>query len=101
MSCSYLCYLHCLRTGDVQVVSAPTGAGKTGVMELAILHLLSKHLVPGSRADGQQQMLSPMQGSHKVVYIGPIKALVQERHTDWQSRYGSNLGLRCVQLTGE
>lgn len=86
----------CLLTASLillQVISAPTGAGKTGVLELAMLRLLSKHLTT-------EQSLQPLQGGHKIVYIGPIKALVQERHNDWQARYGSQLGLRCVQLTG-
>eukprot|EP00882_Tetradesmus_deserticola_P028003 GHRQ01031164.1.p1 GENE.GHRQ01031164.1~~GHRQ01031164.1.p1 ORF type:complete len:248 (+),score=80.72 GHRQ01031164.1:76-744(+) len=91
------------------VVSAPTGAGKTGVMELAMLRLLSKHLTPVVVAHNsnphpqrqqQQQVLQALRGSSKTVYIGPIKALVQERQADWQRRFGM-LGLRCVQLTGD
>ncbi|WIA13166.1 hypothetical protein OEZ85_006758 [Tetradesmus obliquus] len=86
------------------VVSAPTGAGKTGVMELAILRLLSKHLTPAAaphpHMQQPQQVLQALKGRNKVVYIGPIKALVQERQADWQQRFGT-LGLRCVQLTGD
>ena len=88
----------------LQVVSAPTGAGKTGVMELAILRLLSKHLTPAAAPHPHmqqlQQVLQALKGRNKVVYIGPIKALVQERQADWQQRFGT-LGLRCVQLTGD
>ena len=40
----------------LQVVAAPTGSGKTGVMELAILRVFS---------------------SRKAVYLGPVRALVQ------------------------
>jgi replicative superfamily II helicase len=32
---------------------------------------------------------------------GPIRALVQERQTDWQARFGQVLGLKVVQLTGD
>lgn len=94
-----------------QVVSAPTGAGKTGVMELSMLRVLSKHLSPlhgstaagASRSSPQQQLqaLQALQGRHKLIYLGPIKALIQERQTDWQQRFGGTLGLRCVQLTGD
>jgi ATP-dependent DNA helicase HFM1/MER3 len=93
----------------LQVVSAPTGAGKTGVMELAMLRLLSKHLTPAaaphsshphSQMQQQQQVLQALKGRNKTVYLGPIKALVQERQADWQRRFGM-LGLRCVQLTGD
>ena len=59
-----------------------------------MLRLLSKHLTAA------EQSFQNTQGGHKIIYIGPIKALVQERHNDWQTRYGSRLGLRCVQLTG-
>lgn len=59
-----------------QVVSAPTGAGKTGVMELAILRLLSKQLTPQAGpaqpmgAPRQQQQFQAMHGSHKTIYLG-------------------------------
>lgn len=32
---------------------------------------------------------------------GPIKALVQERQQDWQARFGTALGLKVLQLTGD
>lgn len=81
------------------MVSAPTGAGKTGVMvgaaavlaalrrsvcahltgcccdlqELAILRLLSKHLTPTAAtaaAPRPQQHFQPLNGSHKTIYLG-------------------------------
>jgi hypothetical protein len=78
-------------------------------MELAMLRLLSKHLNPAaaphsshphSHTQQQQQVLQAPKGRNKAVYLGPIKALVQERQADWQRRFGT-LGLRCVQLTGD
>jgi ATP-dependent DNA helicase HFM1/MER3 len=56
------------------VVSAPTGCGKTGVFELAIVRML---------------MSAAGNGLHlcKAVYLAPIKALCDERHTDWSQRY--------------
>jgi replicative superfamily II helicase len=76
-------------------------------MELAMLRLLSKHLTsatstsnPHMRSQQEQQVLQALNGRNKIVYIGPIKALVQERQADWQQRFGK-LGLRCVQLTGD
>lgn len=42
------------------LVSAPTGSGKTGVMELAMLRLMARHLDP------QTGNLRPMAGSYKV-----------------------------------
>ena len=54
----------------LQVVSAPTGSGKTGVMELALLHLLSCNIdIYG--------VYQHRPGSLKAVYLAPSKALVQ------------------------
>lgn len=59
-----LCYVH------AQVVAAPTGSGKTGVLELALLRMISKS-VPG-------EQLSPSAHRHlKAIYLAPSKALVQ------------------------
>lgn len=77
------------------VVSAPTGSGKTGVVELALLRMLSKQLEPG----GHQ--LSSRRGGAKAVYLAPLRALVQERMSDWGARFGARLGLRCLELSGD
>jgi hypothetical protein len=63
------------------VLAAPTGSGKTGVMELAVLRLLSRHVAP----DGS---FRPPGGATKVVYLAPMRALVQERVKSWQDRWG-------------
>ncbi|GFH13050.1 helicase ATP-binding domain-containing protein [Haematococcus lacustris] len=63
-------------------------------MELGILRLLSKQLDP---LTGK---LSNTNGAAKVVYLAPLRALVQEKYKDWQSRY-SALGVNCVELTGD
>lgn len=76
------------------LISAPTGSGKTGVMELAILRLLSQRLDPSGAS-----LAAPLAGSRKVVYLAPTKALVQEKHRDWSARFGA-VGLRCLELTG-
>ncbi|KAI8922947.1 P-loop containing nucleoside triphosphate hydrolase protein [Entophlyctis helioformis] len=66
------------------VISAPTGAGKTVLMELAILRLLGR----------------PRGDQSKVVYVAPTKALCSERVRDWQHKF-SSLGLTCQELTGD
>ena len=63
------------------MLAAPTGSGKTGVMELAVLRLMSRHIGP----DGG---FRPPGGATKVVYLAPMRALVQERVKSWQDRWG-------------
>ncbi|TPX65577.1 hypothetical protein SpCBS45565_g05095 [Spizellomyces sp. 'palustris'] len=58
---------------------APTGSGKTCIMELAILHQLSQ-------PDGDNA---------KVVYMAPTKALCNERTKDWQQKFRT-LGISCM-----
>lgn len=43
-------------------------------------------------------LISPLMSL--LLLAGPIKALVQERQTDWQARFGQ-LGLKVIQLTGD
>ena len=68
------------------VISAPTGAGKTVLFELAMLRLFS----------------DPVNTSSKVVYMAPTKALCSERARDWKIKFGRlGLGWDVVELTGD
>ncbi|KXL48807.1 hypothetical protein M433DRAFT_491622 [Acidomyces richmondensis BFW] len=78
------CFCSVYKTGDNFVLSAPTGSGKTAVLELAICRLM----------DGFSS------GSYKIVYQAPTKSLCSERQRDWQSKFGP-LGLNCAELTGD
>lgn len=66
------------------VVSAPTGSGKTVVMELGILRIIE--LLKSGRA--------------KVVYQAPTKSLCNERFRDWQAKFGI-FDVQCAELTGD
>lgn len=86
------------------VVSAPTGAGKSTIFELAIARFLSVDL----RARGQQgraldsTSLSLVSKARKIVYIAPSKALCEERYNDWSQRLENmNLGLEVALITGQ
>ncbi|KAI9350317.1 putative DEAD/DEAH box DNA helicase [Obelidium mucronatum] len=79
-----LCFDTAYHTDSNLVVSAPTGSGKTGVMELAIVRLISKP--GGDRA--------------KIIYIAPTKALCSERAKDWTKKFRV-LGITCGELTGD
>lgn len=67
------------------VVAAPTGSGKTGVLELALARLFSN----GQKAGG---------GRALAVYMAPLKALTHERYLDWQRKLHP---LQVVELTGD
>ena len=71
-------------TNDNFVLSAPTGSGKTGVLELAICRL----------------MQSFAQNSFKIVYQAPTRSLCSERQRDWTAKF-EPLGLKCTELTGD
>ncbi|KAI0382286.1 P-loop containing nucleoside triphosphate hydrolase protein [Hypomontagnella monticulosa] len=71
-------------TNDNVVVSAPTGSGKTAILELAICKLV---MTPGSE-------------NFKVVYQAPTKSLCSERARDWEKKF-SHMNLRCIELTGD
>ncbi|KAK5118838.1 hypothetical protein LTR62_000047 [Meristemomyces frigidus] len=72
------------KTNDNFVLSAPTGSGKTAVLELAILRLLNGCSI----------------GTFKIVYQAPTKSLCSERQRDWQKKFGP-LDLQCAELTGD
>lgn len=69
---------------DNLVVSAPTGSGKTAIMELAICRLANQF----------------PSGSFKIVYQAPTKSLCSERQRDWQAKF-SSLDLSVAELTGD
>ncbi|KAL5036668.1 ATP-dependent DNA helicase MER3 [Batrachochytrium dendrobatidis] len=72
-----ICFDLIFKSNSNAVISAPTGSGKTVMMEL-------EH-------GGDQS---------KIVYISPTKALCNERVRDWQVKFKS-VGLTCRELTGD
>ena len=66
------------------VLSAPTGSGKTAVLELAVCRLINTFA----------------SDSFKIVYQAPTKSLCSERQRDWQNKFAT-LGLQCAELTGD
>lgn len=66
------------------VISAPTGSGKTALMELAML----------------RQFMHDAKRTRKIVYISPSKALCRERSQDWSSKL-QLLFRKCVEITGD
>jgi replicative superfamily II helicase len=73
---------------------APTGAGKTNVALLTILHEVSK------RIDPIKQKLRPECIDFKCIYICPMKALAAEIVDKFQSKL-TYLGIIARELTGD
>lgn len=78
------CFATVYGSTDNLVVSAPTGSGKTVILELAICKIFADR---GSE-------------NFKVVYQAPTKALCSERARDWEKKFGP-MNLRCAELTGD
>ncbi|KAL8734656.1 MAG: hypothetical protein Q9166_001312 [cf. Caloplaca sp. 2 TL-2023] len=78
------CFSTAYRTSDNLVLSAPTGSGKTVILELSICQLMS-----GFQTD-----------QLKIVYMAPTKSLCAERQKDWQAKFAT-LDLQCAELTGD
>jgi len=73
----HVCY-HC---DDSMLIGAPTGSGKTATAEFCMFKVFRDY--PG----------------RKVVYIGPLKALVRERVADWKRKFKGQFTV--VELTGD
>ncbi|CCU75049.1 hypothetical protein HFM1/MER3 [Blumeria hordei DH14] len=78
------CFGPIFDTNDNIIVSAPTGSGKTVLLELAICKLVEKY----------------PSGQFKVIYQAPTKSLCSERLRDWQKKF-NHLNLPCAELTSD
>ncbi|GME81654.1 unnamed protein product [Ambrosiozyma monospora] len=73
------------------LMCAPTGAGKTNVAMLTVLRTLSNHMDKYGNVD---------LNSFKIVYIAPLKALVQEQVREFQRRL-SQFNITVNELSGD
>jgi ATP-dependent DNA helicase HFM1/MER3 len=78
------CFDVVYHTNDNVVVAAPTGSGKTAILELAICKLA----------------LDRGNENFKIVYQAPTKALCSEKARDWERKF-SHMNLKCAELTGD
>ncbi|KYQ90995.1 DEAD/DEAH box helicase [Tieghemostelium lacteum] len=83
-------YEWAFKTNDNLLLSAPTSAGKTNVAMLTILHEIGLHM-----HDGQLDL-----DSFKIVYIAPMKSLVQEVVSNFGNRL-KPYGIVVNELTGD
>ncbi|KNC80924.1 activating signal cointegrator 1 complex subunit 3 [Sphaeroforma arctica JP610] len=77
-------------TNENMLVCAPTGAGKTNVALMTILHEIEKNTV-----DGIVQL-----DQFKIVYVAPMKALAAEMVDNFGKRLAP-LGMSVRELTGD
>ncbi|CAG8503773.1 2964_t:CDS:2 [Ambispora gerdemannii] len=85
-------YHEAFETDDNLLLCAPTGSGKTNVAMLCILNEISKHRDPESGFIDLD--------SFKIVYIAPMKALVQEMVGNFSKRLES-YDIKVSELTGD
>ncbi|KAH9902242.1 Sec63 Brl domain-containing protein [Xylariomycetidae sp. FL2044] len=86
------CFPSAFEDDGNMLICAPTGSGKTNVAMLTILRELGKHRNPQT---GDIDL-----DSFKIVYIAPLKALVQEQVGNFGARL-KPYGITVSELTGD
>ncbi|RPB01060.1 Sec63-domain-containing protein [Choiromyces venosus 120613-1] len=86
------CYPSAFEDDGNLLICAPTGSGKTNVAMLTILREIGKHRDP---VTGNIKL-----DDFKIVYIAPLKALVQEQVGNFGKRLAP-YGIKVSELTGD
>ncbi|KAF2766872.1 Sec63-domain-containing protein [Teratosphaeria nubilosa] len=86
------CYPSAFEGDGNMLICAPTGSGKTNVAMLTMLREIGKHRDP---ATGDIDL-----DSFKIIYIAPLKALVQEQVGNFGKRL-EPYGIKVSELTGD
>ncbi|TFK43400.1 Sec63 Brl domain-containing protein [Crucibulum laeve] len=85
-------------TNENMLICAPTGAGKTDVAMLTILHVINQHR--SSTSEDGSIRASINRDAFKIIYVAPMKALASEivrklgKRLQW-------LGIQVRELTGD
>lgn len=86
------CYPTAFESDRNMLICAPTGSGKTNVAMLAMLREIGKHRDPTTGNINLDEF--------KIIYIAPLKALVQEQVGNFGTRL-SPYGITVAELTGD
>ncbi|XP_035917384.1 probable ATP-dependent DNA helicase HFM1 [Anopheles stephensi] len=73
-----------MQTDDSIVVNAPTGSGKTVILELAMTKLARE----------------ARDSAFRILYLAPTRSLCAEKFQDWKVRFAP-LGISCIQFDGD
>lgn len=93
--CSTFCSVYYYNIWDLflfTAICAPTGSGKTALLEMAIVRELMK-------MDCGLSSQASFKDIH-ILYLAPLKAIVDEKCKEWQKKF-SPFGLKCFSLTGD
>eukprot|EP00744_Colponema_vietnamica_P006408 GILI01009319.1.p1 GENE.GILI01009319.1~~GILI01009319.1.p1 ORF type:complete len:1460 (+),score=310.10 GILI01009319.1:631-4380(+) len=78
-------------------VGMPAGTGKTFLAELTILRLLMENNLSGDESDNAANASSNF---NHLLYLTVTAAQAERRFTEWNSKFGTNLGQAVILLTG-
>ncbi|ODN73401.1 hypothetical protein L202_07927 [Cryptococcus amylolentus CBS 6039] len=87
-----------MTTNENMLICAPTGAGKTDVAIMAILRVLSQHIIEGSTSHPSGFNID--RNAFKIIYVAPMKALAAEIVAKFSKRLAW-LNVRVRELTGD
>lgn len=93
-----------MNSGENLLLCAPTGAGKTNVALMCMLHELGKHIIPQNDVkmdvDGANSAAQFDLDAFKIVYVAPMKALVQEVVQNFSKKLAP-FGIKVRELSGD
>ena len=87
-------------TSENMLICAPTGAGKTDAAMLAILHAISKNILPNPLDEPDATEFMVHSNDFKIVYVAPMKALAAEITAKYSKRLAW-LGVQVREYTGD
>lgn len=87
-------------TNENMLVCAPTGAGKTDVALLTILHTIKQFISENENLDEETLNIDIDYDEFKIVYVAPLKALAAEIVEKFSKKLAW-LGIQVRELTGD
>ncbi|XP_074602133.1 U5 small nuclear ribonucleoprotein l(3)72Ab [Brevipalpus obovatus] len=84
-------YKPAMMSDENLLICAPTGAGKTNVALLCMMHAIGKHINEDGTINADR---------FKCIYVAPMRSLVQEMVENFSQRL-SSYGIKVAELTGD